>query len=243
MSTEIIISRRDEKKFNRLLGVNNSKRLFDIRNELCEKNPTISHDCAKVGSYPFIPMALIRVMRHFIVIRKWIKKQNSYYIKATHNEKSSFLDAGSGLGNILASAKAAELAKHFTGIEFNKPTHEMAKNLINNKDKDFSLILDDVLTYSKYDMFDIIYYYSPLRVGLLEIHFEELVEDTASVGAIIIAKMKAGAQLHRDKRFRRVTLAVKYRRFFRSTETPSVTFYIKTKDGKREKSDKRAATW
>ena len=88
MSTEIIISRRDEKKFNRLLGVNNSKRLFDIRNELCEKNPTISHDCAKVGSYPFIPMALIRVMRHFIVIRKWIKKQNSYYIKATHNEKA-----------------------------------------------------------------------------------------------------------------------------------------------------------
>ena len=232
---KITISKKDEKEFYDLFGVDTKERLFYTADKLRTKNQTITHECAEVGSYPFIPIALPYIIRNFIAIRKWVKKQNRYYIKATeYNKKSSFLDAGSGIGNVLMVAKAAKLAKHFTGIEFNKPTHKLAKKFINNKDKDFSLLLDDVLTYNNYSAFDIIYYYSPLNVGILEIHLEELIEDEASVGTIIIPKMKAGIQVHKDKRLKRIDLDVKYYKYDRIS---NVSFYIKTKEGKRKKSD------
>lgn len=229
------VSKKDEEEFYNLLGTNNDGRLYDINNKLYKENPTISNDCSKVGSYPFIPMSLPNIMRSFIAIKKWIKKQNRYYTKATEsNKKSSFLDAGSGIGNILEAAKAAKLAKHFTGIEFNEPTHKTAKKFLNNEDKDFSLLLDDILTYDNYSAFDIIYYYSPLRIGMLETYFEELVEDDASIGTIIIPKMKMGAQIRKDKRFKRICLSVRYYRY--DQDTP-VDFYIKTESGERKKSD------
>lgn len=232
---KITISKKDEKEFYDLFGANTESRLFCTTDELRMKNRTITSECAEVGSYPFIPIALPYIIRNFIAIRKWVKKQNRYYIKATeYNKKSSFLDAGSGIGNVLMVAKAAKLAKHFTGIEFNKPTHKLAKKFINNKDKDFSLLLDDVLTYDNYSAFDIIYYYSPLNVGILEIHLEELIEDGASVGTIIIPKMKAGIQVHKDKRLKRIDLDVKHYKYDRIS---NVSFYIKTKEGKRKKSD------
>ena len=231
---KITISKEDEKEFYNLLGADTYKLLPYIIGKLHKKNPTMQSDCAKVGSYSFIPMEFPHIMKELITIRKWIKKQNKYYIKATeHNKKSSFLDAGSGLGNILIAAKAAKLAKRFTGIEFNKPTHERAKKFINNKDKDFSLLLDDILTYSNYSMFDIIYYYGPLKVGVLELHFEELVEDEASVGTIILPKMKTGRQIDRDKRFKKVRLFIRYHKYDYDIYTE---FYIKVKDSKREKS-------
>lgn len=235
MNTQITVSKGDEEEFLNLFGPNTNRLLFDTNGKLRMKNPTMINDCAKVGSYSFIPMSLHHIMRHFIAIRKWAKKQNVCYIKATeHNENSSFLDAGSGLGNILVAAKAARLAKHFTGIEFNKPTHKLAKKFIDNKDKDFSLLLDDVLTYNNYSAFDIIYYYSPLQLGLLEVYFEELVEDEASVGTIIIPKMKAGAQSHKDKRLIKIRLSIDY---YKYDSIIKADFYVKVKEGKRKKSD------
>lgn len=211
-------------------GIETYNALRSTERNLRIKTPSLAYDCNKKGSYHYIPIGTSFIIKRFIAIRKWIKIQDEYPIKTENNK---FLDAGSGIGNVLLLAKAVGLAKHFTGIEFNEPTHKMAKKLVNNREGNFKLILDNILTYNKYNNFDILYYYCPLNNRRLEVYFEELIEDAASIGTIIIPMMKLGKQISNDSRIKKIKLEVEC---YGYDDDLLITFYVKVKNGKRKRS-------
>ena len=150
-------------------------------------------------------------------------------------EYNNFLDAGAGIGNIMAIANKTLLAKYCSGIEFNKQTFVVGQKFLGHSSKKCKLLFNDVMTYKSYNKFDIIYYYCPLKNYMLEFYFEEKVEDEMDVGSILIPRFKQNRSIYKDKRFKCIHLKI-YTDDNRFTAAVC-PFFIKISDSKRTISE------
>jgi len=146
-------------------------------------------------SYPFIPHT-------FLDIYYVLERIEKYFYDKNLGHPPTFLDAGCGVGNIMLIADAVGFEA--SGIDLNPDLIEMAHHLLHNIHPEPVLDIADILSYNKYNTFDVIYYFHPLRNGDMERVFEKKVEKEAKVGAIIIAAMKRDRTIFVDKRFRRL---------------------------------------
>ena len=203
------------------------RKLETVEDLLYRKNPTLRRRYYKKGLYPYIPRNPVRTTIEFIALRKWIKSNVIFTKAAKNKDNRTFLDAGAGLGNIMLIADASRLSANCTGIECNKQTLRLSKEIL---DKKFELIPGDIITYNRYKKFDIIHYFCPISCRALEIYFEEQIEDNVPVGTIILPKLKISASLCKDPRFVGVDLNIN------TTYGKRLTFFIKTSMGQRKKS-------
>ena len=210
--------------------INNQKRALDIKRH----NDGMTY---KDGSYVFIPHGIQRTMSHFLSLSRRLFKDERWsgFVK----KGTKFLDAGCGIGNIMAIARQSRIADICHGIEFDKDTARRARMWLSidvkRKEKPESweyasqlkVIKGDILTFKNYADYDVIYYYSPFCNPVLEALFEELVEDSMQVGAVIIPKLKKSKAVLQDKRFVRI----------KTPEFPAEPAFIKIGGGKRKRSD------
>lgn len=196
-----------------------------FHNIVCNLTTERSYDGPehKEGSYPFIPMDPHRVIQEFVLLReqlKSIKNWSGHKVK-----KSKFLDAGCGVGNVMLIAKAANLCKQVHGIEYFDETYERARLLLGLVDHEkFNTFIhkDDILKFENYNRFDVIYYYCPFSDHRLEAMFEERVEDSMKIGAILLPHLKRSTAIQDDSRFERLKI-------------PNNRFaFIKVRRGKRK---------
>lgn len=203
---------------------------------LKEQNKLLSEDCGKYGSFCFISRDAGETVTDFIMLRKWLESDQQI-VKSKN--KHTFLDAGAGIGNILLLANRAKLSKGCIGLEFNKPTikagKEFLNTVLNGSEKKNRLIYGNILNYKYYGRFDIIYYFCPFCNRILELYFEECLEDQADLGTILIPKFKNSTSTQTDYRFTHIILSnpagvdSDYDHQFR--------FYVKTENGPRSNSD------
>ena len=222
------------KKLNSLCNLTSVKELETVKHILYERNATSMKQCIdKYGAYPYIPMSSRHVLSMFLALKKWIKQQSTLKNPLIKNKTEyKFLDAGSGIGNILLLASLADLSTRYVGIEFNKPTLEASTKVLSGSKKKFKVVYGDIITYKRYSDFDIMYYYCPLHNHILEIYFEELLEDEAGYGAILICEMKRSSKMYKDNRFIEVNLQIPVDnteiKSLQYNETNFLRFYIKT---------------
>lgn len=95
-----------------------------------------------------------------------------------------FLDCGSGLSFVTAIAH--ELGFDSTGIEYHEDYVALARQLFPFVD----VIQGDVLQFTGYGDFDVIYYYGPFSNDAIQREFEQKVEAEAKPGALILANRK-----------------------------------------------------
>lgn len=218
-----------KKKINLLHKSSIVKKLHDGRHSLYKKETTLFEQCKKQGMYYYIPMSSRYLLIEFLALKEWIKKQTILKELPIRTKNLKFLDAGSGIGNVLLLANVVKLSTYYTGIKFNKPTCELSKDILNFPKKRFKIILGDIITYEKYNNFDILYYYCPFENPLLEIYFEELLEDNMRLGAILAYHLKKSYRIYNDKRFTKIILNV--------NNTNTFSFYVKTSNGPRTSSE------
>ena len=106
-----------------------------------------------------------------------------------------FLDCGSGLAFVTALAR--RLGFNASGVEWSEKYVSLAKQLFPSS----NTLQGDVLEFTGYADYDVIYYYGPFSDETLQRRFEEKVEDEAKVGAVIIGNRKASDSWRASKRF------------------------------------------
>ncbi|RLI53636.1 MAG: hypothetical protein DRO87_11335 [Candidatus Thorarchaeota archaeon] len=166
--------------------------LMSLANELNLRRDT--HRMTNNKSYPFIPHDPIDLVRIFTNVERHL-----YDGGIKHDPR--FLDAGCGIGNVMVLAHAVGF--EVSGIDINPDLIELAHHMFAHS-HDYSLDICDILSYNKYNMYDIIYYFCPIQDVELEKEFEKKVEKDAKKGAIIIAALKRDRTIYDNPLFDRL---------------------------------------
>jgi SAM-dependent methyltransferase len=153
-----------------------------------------THRLTEGKSYPFIPHDPVDLVHIFTNVEKYL------YNRGIKHDPT-FLDAGCGVGNIMALAHSVGF--DVSGIDINPDLIELAHHLFRHT-QNYELDICDILSYNRYNEFDIIYYFCPIQDIELEKQFEKKVETDAKRGAIIIAALKRDRTIYDDSRFNRL---------------------------------------
>ena len=154
----------------------------------------LHHDTHKMitrDAHPFIPIFTKDAIVTF-------NKVENYLYRSGLPHPPKFLDAGCGIGNVLLVAKTAGFDIY--GIDINPDLIEIARHLL--RYSQVNLDNQDILSYNKYDQFDVVYYFCPLQNSKLERKFEKKVENDLKVGGLIIAGLKRDRTIDKDPRFK-----------------------------------------
>lgn len=92
----------------------------------------------------------------------------------------SFIDLGSGLGNVCAYAARRGLISH--GIEINPILFNLSQQFY----PEVTFYNQDILEFNKFQEFDIIFYYLPIYNQELQQSFRKKVEDNMVVGQYLV---------------------------------------------------------
>ena len=187
----------------------------------------------KEGSYPFIPNSAGRMLYEFQILKKFIEKEKRW---SGHNcSPTKFLDAGCGIGNIMLLAHGLKMCNRTHGIEYFKETFNAAKQWLGEwrSHTDYHLFRADIMKFSKYKDYDIIYFYCPFSDERLQVRFEERLENHMKVGAILVPHLKKGAAIRKDDRFESLEIAGRSGDGWYSGPYA----FIKVKGGRRKVSD------
>ena len=95
--------------------------------------------------------------------RLFIKKASELFKTQLNTTPRKFLDVGSGLGHITELANQLELETY--GIELSQGLLRYAKRISPNT----TFIKDNILTYDKYNGYDIIWCFNPCNGGEIEV--------------------------------------------------------------------------
>ena len=104
---------------------------------------------------------------------------------ATPSRSPRFLECGSGFGFI--GALARELGFTVTGLEIEPKYIKMSRRLFPS----VRIEEADLLTFDRYDEFDVVYYYGPFADDDFQARFERRIEETVRPGGIILASLSA----------------------------------------------------
>lgn len=194
----------DESMAERKTGV--LTRVFAVMQRCIADNCTRAKMKTPKDRYPFIPLSTEEALHQLLGAIDHLRKRedNKYYTKY------SFLDAGCGFGNIMMMAAEVGFKPYGLEIDERLITHAKRVNYhwrnIRHK---------DILKYTRYGQFDVIYYYCPFCNGKLQQKFEERVEDQMKVGAILMPNLKVSNRIEKDKRFKLIQMKGRGLRFFK----------------------------
>lgn len=146
--------------------------------------------------FPPIPLSPQRAFGKLVVAMR--------VAKTLWFEKINFMDCGCGGGNILnLASKAAKLTQprgfEATGIELRKDVVTAARLFT---PPSVTVHQGDIIKFKDYKKFNMIYYYCPIKNDLLEVLFEERLEDMVEVGTIIVPTLKKSITYMEDCRFK-----------------------------------------
>ena len=147
-------------------GTNNGK-CDEIHQKLVPQN----------HNYPYIPNSYKTIAEYLSTAISFISK----YIK---HHRLRFLDAGCGIGNIVALASAIGFKAH--GIELNEEYLKIARKLTTCMENKPYFECANIITFNKYHMYDLIYYYVPIQDHILQNAFETHLVRKMSVGAFML---------------------------------------------------------
>ena len=161
------------------------------------------------GSYPFIPISTQRTYRDFQDLAAYLRTEKRWSGHRAKGRYTKFLDAGCGAGNVMMLARAHQLTNQVHGLEYYEHTLQMARTFVGHH-KTYGprngcfVEQADILTFRRYNQFDIVYFYCPFSNGDLQERFEERLEDKMRVGAILVPRLKKSRAIEKDSRFERI---------------------------------------
>ena len=148
--------------------------------------------------YRFIPRSVYDILNYFRFLNEYIKNKN--------NEKClGFLDVGCGVGNILLFAN--EIFRwpiHAFGIERDRKLCLMARQFVGSYYDSEYVFNMDAFNFKRYDKFDIIYYYCPIKDTKLQKKLELLIEKKMKVGAYLIPFLKQDKNFTANGSFKQI---------------------------------------
>jgi SAM-dependent methyltransferase len=104
--------------------------------------------------------------------------------QATPAKRPRFLECGSGFGFIAALAR--ELGFTVTGLEIERRSIKMSRRLFPS----VRIEETDLLSFTGYGAFDVVYYYGPFADDNIQTGFERRIEEAIRPGGIILARRK-----------------------------------------------------
>lgn len=143
--------------------------------------------------YPFVAMDTRQVFSQLQCARHYLEKSGRFA-----EGKTTFLDIGCGIGNILLVAE--QFGFDVYGIEKDPYSFQIAAELIGPE----KVTQADIRTYDRYGRFDVIYYFRPFSDHEPQARFEKLIEEQMQGGAMLIANHKNSNDIDQDGRFRRL---------------------------------------
>lgn len=152
-----------------------------------------NHNRPIKGRFGFIPIDTDEFVKQldFVINRIFNKKIE------INGEKLRFLDAGCGVGVTVCIAR--KMGLNARGIEINPKLIELSSYVFNKKE---CITEGDIIKFTNYHNYDIIYYYCPLADNNLEIKFEKKVEKELKIGGVIIANQKLSNSYGNNKNFK-----------------------------------------
>jgi SAM-dependent methyltransferase len=145
------------------------------------------------SEYPFVPMDPRQVYAQLKFVRDYLGR------RAESAAPCRFIDIGCGIGNILLIAEQMDF--EVWGIEKDEFPFRVAAKLIGPE----RVSQTDIWQYDNYATFKVIYYFRPFHDGVLQRHFERLIEDQLQPGGILIANRKMSTAIDTDSRFSRLS--------------------------------------
>lgn len=178
-------------------------------------------------AYPYIPNSSSTILKYYLAAYIYLTKQSK-----TKNIK--FLDAGCGVGNVLAIIRFVSKTLYHdakvNGIELDPALVKFGNIYCGYPewaDDSIKPIKEqDITTYDGYHKYNIVYYYCPIANSSLEKYFEEYLEDNCAVGTVIIPTLKRGCAVYDDYRFKCISVSF-------NDGTGSIRMFVKIKDGER----------
>jgi SAM-dependent methyltransferase len=158
-------------------GIEN-KKCGEVHNKLIRSN----------HNYPYVPNSCTHIAGHLSTASHFIKE------KKQHLRPLSFLDAGCGIGNIVALASAVGFKSH--GIELNREYLKIARKLTACIQYKPYFECANIITFDRYHMYDLIYYYVPIQDHILQAAFETHLIRKMSVGAFMLPSGSSGGAEH-----------------------------------------------
>lgn len=160
------------------------------------------------GYYPFIPLRLDSA--YSIIRAARIACFKARGLKLNTYASFYFLDAGCGIGNVMALADNMGFTVH--GVELCRRNARIARKVCRTwdveKDHKFEsenkVFCCNLFNFKHYHKYDVIYYYCPMDNTKLEKKFELMVEDKMKVGAILAPSLKKSNRIRKDERFKEV---------------------------------------
>lgn len=141
--------------------------------------------------YPFVAMDIRQVFSQLQCARNYLEKNDRRFAEG----KTTFLDIGCGIGNILLVAE--QFGFDVYGIEKDPFSFQIAAELIGPE----KVTQADIWTWDQYGHFDVIYYFRPFSDREPQSRFEKLVEEQMREGAVLVANHKNSNAIDQDRRF------------------------------------------
>jgi SAM-dependent methyltransferase len=159
-------------------------------------------------SFPYIPLGIDVFIKQMKYAKKVLAAIHHIYPQNLYHHK--FIDVGCGIGTKVIIARQFFNAY---GLELSKKYCEVSKKMFPRKDN--RIINCNALTFKKYKMFDIIYYYCPISDSVIQRKLEQRIFRNAKPGAMIICNLCkhkkieiepygfAAIDTHRDDRYKK----------------------------------------
>jgi SAM-dependent methyltransferase len=183
MENKLRLVRREASILRRVVGEYH----YYFRNLLQRKHRDMIRGC-----HEFIPMDPRSLVFRFIAIDEYIKSRdgidNVDYCLDYDKRPIKFLDAGCGMGNILLIAEALNWQP--SGVEIDPKYVKIARDVLGSRDSYFpkraNVHMGDLLKYTGYRKFDVIYYWSPMYDHDMLKRFTERLGNMMKIGAIVL---------------------------------------------------------
>jgi len=160
----------------------------------------------KAGSWEALPHSPMGNIKEFTFLKELLEDDKRW--SGYDQDNTKFLDAGCGIGNVLLLASCVILTTEYHGLELFPDVIRNAVKWLgldeNYCNGNITIFKQNVKTFEHYRDYDIIYYYSPFRDKEKEKLFEEYVEDTMKVGAVLMPHLKQSRRIGKDDRFEKL---------------------------------------
>jgi hypothetical protein len=211
---------KERDKFESHLRVFNNM-MSDILNvaRIPHRNDSRKHK-NKAGSYEFIPHSTADNVGGFAELTR-VLTQDKRWSGKLKKWPTLFLDAGCGIGNVMMTAQACGITHRQHGLELFDDTIEQARTFLgltrehrndswSNTGGEYRVYKRDIMTFDRYNHYDVIYFYCPFCDSKMQAKLEEHIENSMKKGAVLIRRLSKKHTIQDDPRFERINLSYSY---------------------------------